>query len=173
MRMTKRAMRHPLPILSVLAASLFLAVAFLLPDRMPPRIIEDGRPLTSLVSPTDSSLVAVYDPANCFRCDALLPLLQAWATTAGNDRFALVLTRHPTEEEQQQMALLRIAPAGVIRSDYSIFYGRRFASELVLFVDGTEATSIPYEEIMSGMAFDPLIQYISESAHLSQEGFIR
>lgn len=164
--------KHSFPLFLALSTSLLVLLVLLSPDRQAPRTLEDGSSLASLVSATDTSFVVIYDPANCFRCDVLLPLLQSWATTVDADRFVLVLTRPPTEEQRHQMALLRIAPIGVVRGDFHLFYGNRYASELLVFVDGTEVSSIPYDENMAGMPSNPILQYITESAHLSQAGLL-
>ena len=74
-------------------------IVILPPNRTAPRLLDDGRALESLVSSTDSSIIVIYDPAVCFRCDMLLPVLEEWADSVGSNRFALVLTREPSEEE--------------------------------------------------------------------------
>lgn len=128
--------------------------------RTAPRVLNDNRALASLVSQTDSSIVVIYDPAVCFRCDMLLPLLEAWADSVGPDRFALVLTREASEEERNQMALLRIASVGTIQGEYSLIHGYSYPSELLLVVNGKEVYQNSYEALMQLAVSDPVIDYV-------------
>lgn len=137
-----------------------LAVLIQPSTRVAPRVLNDNRPLASLVSQNDSSIIVIYDPAVCFRCDMLLPLLEAWADSVGPDRFSLVLTREASEEERNQMALLRIEPVGTIHGEYSLIHGYSYPSELLLVVNGKEVYQHSYEALMQLAISDPVIDYV-------------
>jgi len=126
-----------------------------------------GVSLAALVSARDSSIVVIYDPGDCFSCDALMPLLQDWAEAQeleGNEddiRLAVVLTRRPSQEERDQLTLLWIWDDNVIGSDrVARLVGRAYRPEMVLFVDGQEVASEPYDPSLSPAVRGPIVEYV-------------
>ncbi len=78
-------------------------------------MLESGEPLAAMLSSgSDTSVVLVYDPAECFSCDGQL---SRWVQL-GQQRgwpIRLVLTRTPTAAERNQLLLYRLPPDGVVR----------------------------------------------------------
>lgn len=144
-----------------------IVVAGLVATRTPvpsaPRVTEDGTAFEDLISTSDTSIVVVYDPALCFQCDVFMPQLQEWgAARAG--RFALVLTRPVTDDERDKMALLRINPRGVVGARPSLVTGRRFKAEILLYVNGVEVLTEPYDPSLDAAGSSPVVDYVLQGA---------
>ena len=78
----------------------------------------DGGTVGDLLLPETASVVLVYPPSECFSCTGLLP---QWIEL-GHQRnvpVSLVLTRQPTQAEANTLKLVRVIPAGVLKSEPS------------------------------------------------------
>lgn len=83
-----------------------------------PLRLDDGRPLEALVGP-DTTIVVLYDPADCLRCD---PNMLTWHEVRGRDStFArVVLARVPTSAEAEQIALMGYDFDGMLEAGASV-----------------------------------------------------
>lgn len=130
-------------------AALLMTVLISAQPRAALRTDSTGVSLARLVPSADSSIVVIYDPGACFKCDSLMPRLLEWARLHPG-RFSVALTRRASADEQAQMALLGIQPAAVVQRDpISFLGGRHYRPELVLFVNGREVHSEPYDNALS------------------------
>lgn len=68
----------------------------------------------SLPATSDTSVVLVYDPSDCFSCDGQLARWRRVGEARGWS-VRLLLTREPGPDERVQLRLLRVTPDGVIR----------------------------------------------------------
>ena len=94
--------------------------------------LQDGRNVKDMVSP-DSTIVLLYNPADCMRCDPDMPLWLEYSTLLP-DRFLLLLTRTPSDSEREQLVAMQVAARGTIKSHapWNVLRGR--GSRLLLFV---------------------------------------
>jgi hypothetical protein len=91
-----------------------------------------GTTLRELLSDSDTTVVLLANPSDCFSCSATVG---EWAArrAAGEVRVSLILTREPTAAERRQFAAFRLPVAGVLARSA---LRRRFRSTEYLFVGG-------------------------------------
>lgn len=76
--------------------------------------LTDGRTVADLTADVDTSVVLVYDPADCLACDAnAVRWNQARAET--QHRVLLMLSRAPSETERRRLIAMRMAVDGILR----------------------------------------------------------
>lgn len=73
-----------------------------------------GALMSRLLPSADSSVVLVYDPADCFTCYGAL---QSWLDWGKRNpgAFALVFTRSPNADEQALLTAYRVKPDATLR----------------------------------------------------------
>lgn len=73
-----------------------------------------GQSVSQLVGVRDSTVILLYNPADCFSCSSVLG---RWieAKRQHPDQVLLVFTRPPTPNETRELAAYRIAPDGIVR----------------------------------------------------------
>jgi hypothetical protein len=75
-----------------------------------------GTQLQSLVDPSGSTVILVFDPAEVFSC---FSGLRGWMTRDAQEAFhrtVLILTREPSDAERRLMAFAGLVPHGVLES---------------------------------------------------------
>lgn len=122
-----------------------------------PRRTATGLHFAEISERADTTLIIVYDPEDCFQCDALLSIVQEWAYDS-EEKLQFVLTKRPSVEEQKQLRLLwinteHIAKRGLLRR----LIGGRFAPEAILFVNGVEVASEGYRPSGEGVSEDGVL----------------
>lgn len=136
----------------------------------PPTTLTDGRPLEALVEHGDSSIVLAFNPGNCFKCDVLLALWTEWRDLHPS-RFALVLTRVATKDEQDKMRMLNLKPAGTVkRRPLAWLLGSRYEQWVFLVAEGHIVSNEPASSTYQGLpieryARDELQLHIDENEH--------
>lgn len=129
----------------------------------PPRGTREGTDLGALVS-EDSSVVVVFNPANCFRCDDLMPMWLKWAQMHPK-RLAIVLTREPTKDERLQMESLKIPLAGVlVKPRFSWLLGIRYNQKILLYFKREEVGHEEYGPVFAGT---PIQKYVRDEIQLA------
>lgn len=100
--------------------------------------LRNGTAVRELVG-RDTAIVLVFDPNTCFTCEGNMYMWLGWAQQ-NPGRFALVLTKEPTESERRQLALLHIPLAGVLAREW-LEPRRRIQTENLLANGHVIATS--------------------------------
>jgi hypothetical protein len=98
------------------------------------RLLETGEPLPRIVQ-SDTGIVLVYDPADCFTCYGSL---QPWLELSRRQpsTVALVFTRSPSSAERRQLATYRISARGTLAPLHRPFGGRPKTPQELLIVHG-------------------------------------
>lgn len=117
--------------------ALFLSAGILACAQDRQYVLSDGRALTAITTASDSLLLLIVDPGDCFSCS---PRLSNWtlAYSAGKS-LSVVLSRSPNQLEQQALARMRVPLLGSLKS---VPNPEQFRPPmLLLFVNGKEVLS--------------------------------
>lgn len=96
-------------------------------------ILASGDPLSRFASDIDTTLVLVYDPADCLSCYSAFSKWFAYKQ-AHPERVYLVLSREPTDAERKQFVAARIVIDGVLSKTTSI--GQDLLPREILYIEG-------------------------------------
>jgi hypothetical protein len=98
-------------------------------------VLADGHTLRQVAARSDTTVLLVLDPADCTSCSLPIAEWTDWALRHPN-RFGLVLSRAPTPVEARQLALMHVAPQGVLRNRWWDLRSRPTTPLEMLFTNG-------------------------------------
>lgn len=77
--------------------------------------LKTGALIADLVSESDTTMLLIYDPADCLACGNPIGVWLAWETSSPRRSLALVLTREPSPADVRALATARAMVKGLLQ----------------------------------------------------------